>query len=208
MSKLDTVRAFIAVNLSIKATQAVAETQKNLRAEISSLPMKISWVPAANMHVTIKFLGGIDRELGEGVLSSLKKAASEIDSFTVKVGRAGAFPSVDRPRILWVGLEDPDVKLTELYEMVESSLQELGFKREKRSFHPHITIGRVRYGKEDIGSILDGLSREIDEDSRIAGLTLYESRLHRRGAEYKVIGRAFLRDMILDGNGRDNNEAG
>ncbi len=201
MSKLDTVRAFVAVNLSIEATQAVAEVQKRFRAEVSSLPMKISWVPAANLHVTIKFLGSIDRELGDGVLSALKPAVSELDSFTVKVGRVGAFPSADRPRILWVGLEDPNKKLTELYAVVENALGELGFKKENRLFHPHVTIGRVRHGKEDIASILEGLTGETKEESRIAGLTLYESRLHRTGAEYRAMGRVFMRDKVTDENG-------
>ena len=193
MPRLETIRAFVAVNLSIEATQAVVEKRRGLLPEVEKLPMKVSWVPPSNLHVTMKFLGDIDRELGDGIASALAKAGTEIEPFEVSVGEWGSFPSAAKPRVLWVGVEDPSEGLTALHEAVERHLGELGFKKEKRSFHPHITMGRVRKGREDLSPLFEEARDDRSVSSRVEEVVLYESRLMRSGAEYRILGRASLK---------------
>ncbi len=197
MPKLETIRAFVAVNLSVEATNAVGVLQKRLRTELSDLRMKISWIRQPNIHITMKFLGRIDRELGDGVLSAMKKASDEMETFRVRVGNIGAFPSLGRPRVIWVGVKDQEERFVALHEAVERQLETLGFKRDKRVFHPHLTIGRVRRGVEDLEPIIEKITDEVDVESVVDKMTLYESRLHKGGAEYRAIGHAMFNDRAF-----------
>jgi 2'-5' RNA ligase len=79
------------------------------------------------------------------IASRLRSAASGVTPFTVEVGGAGMFPSVSRPQVLWVGVGGDDrPRLLELAARVANELREAGFEPEKRAFHPHLTLGRLR----------------------------------------------------------------
>jgi 2'-5' RNA ligase len=192
MPKLDTLRAFVAINISMASAKAVAEAQRDLRSRLETLPLKISWVPPANIHQTMKFLGDIDKELVEGVLAQLDKAAGRVAPFSVEARGLGAFPNPAKPRVLWIGLDDPQGGLAKLNQAIEESLEEIGIARDKRRFHPHLTLGRIRKGRQDLTEVVDASSEVTFGDSTIAEVVLYESRLRRTGAEYVVLGRAPL----------------
>jgi 2'-5' RNA ligase len=102
----------------------------------------------------------------------------------------GSFPHLRRPRVIWVGIEPDDDRLTSLQARIESGLQEIGFPRDKRRFRPHLTIGRVRSGrgKQALVEVLEAKAAIDLGLLRIDQLTLYESELTPQGAIYTSLG--------------------
>ncbi len=189
MAKLETIRAFVAVNLSLETVRAIAEFQRELRTARELSGTKVTWVPPANMHQTIRFLGNIDKELVEVIAARLEAAAERVAPFAVTARALGCFPSPQAPRVLWVGLVDEESGLTKLYDEVNAELAELGFERERRPFHPHVTLGRVRKGRPDLAALVQENAERTFGTSRVMEVVLYESRLRKGGAEYVALAR-------------------
>lgn len=141
------------------------------------------------MHLTLKFLGNVEpRELAaiDGVLS---RVAGTAQSTHGRLRNLGSFPHLRRPRVLWIGVETGDAALSALHAELDAGLAEIGFAKEKRGSHPHITLGRVRGGRG-----LPVLREAVEARSGIeAGsfaidrLTLFESELRRTGAHHTAI---------------------
>jgi 2'-5' RNA ligase len=97
------------------------------------------------IHLTLAFLAMVDATRVPEIASRLRSATSGVSPFTVEVGGAGMFPSLSRPQVLWVGFGGEErPRLLELAARVARELQQVGFEPEKRAFHPHLTLGRVR----------------------------------------------------------------
>jgi 2'-5' RNA ligase len=141
-----------------------------------------AWVPVENMHLTLAFLGAVDEQRVGEVSSALGRSVEGIADVPAHLDGVGAFPSARRARVLWAGLSDPVGGLAGLAESVLSSLEGVGFPRERRAFHPHVTLARLRQPR---AVSLDGL-----EPAPIAlvvdRIVLYESRLGRPHATYEA----------------------
>jgi 2'-5' RNA ligase len=135
------IRSFIAINLSPgQLTDGISAALASLKSGGAA----VKWVRAENLHLTIKFLGGVDEGLLLGEIGeSLKAAALRRGSFKLTFKGVGCFPDVRRPRVVWVGVDAPD-EFFGLHADIEAAMEALGFKREGREFSPHLTLGRVR----------------------------------------------------------------
>jgi len=187
------VRTFAAVNLSVASVRAMAKLQQTLHEAIKALhPARLRWVPPPNIHVTVKFYGNLFEDQLPAVVDAAREAARGVRPFALVARGLGAFPSAERPRVIWVGLRDGADALSELRERLEEASWALGFEREERPFHPHVTLGRVSGGKVDLSELVaehaeaDGLVSTVEE------LVIYESRLSRRSAEYVARARVPL----------------
>jgi len=136
----NSLRAFIAAEMS----PDVRTKAGSLIVELARAGAEVKWVDPENMHLTIKFLGELPVEEVPEVCHRVAEAVAGVAPFEIALRGAGAFPKPDRPRTLWLGVSDGADSLTDLAERVETSLTTLGFRRESRRFHPHLTIGRVR----------------------------------------------------------------
>ena len=135
------IRSFIAVDLSGEARAELAATVESLnRRGLSG----VRWVRDEGMHLTLKFLGEIDSAMVPKVIDGLNTACRETKPFTLSLDSVGAFPNLQRPRVLWVGLAGDLETLGGLQRNVESRMERLGFPAERRRFNPHVTLGRVR----------------------------------------------------------------
>jgi 2'-5' RNA ligase len=174
------IRAFAALNLSIPVTRRIAEQVERRHAPLEAAGIKVAWVPPANYHLTLKFLGSVPEESLEAAADLLRRRLQGEPPFEARARRLGAFPSEREPRVLWVGVEAGE-PLERVQRAVEAALMELGFDKEERAFHPHVTVGRVK-----IGGPLGELWRSEDDfgASRLTEVVLYESRTLRAGAEY------------------------
>lgn len=178
------IRAFVAVALAPESVRRIAGCIEELAPRLSG----VRWVPAQNLHVTLKFLGWIDERRLAPLANALADALEDFSRFSVNAKGLGVFPGVKRARVLWVGLEGPD--LGRLAERVETALEPLGFAREARSFTAHLTIGRWR----DYTRAPGELQRELDRcaarefgASIIEEVALFESVLHRDGPTYRIL---------------------
>ncbi|MEW6211594.1 MAG: RNA 2',3'-cyclic phosphodiesterase [Acidobacteriota bacterium] len=134
------VRTFICIEIPASIRRRIEELQRALR----SADAQASWVRVANIHLTLKFLGDVERSRIERVIRAVEGAALEIDPFEIEVGGAGSFPSLKRPRVLWVGLTRVADELKRLHREIENRLAGSGFARDEKKFSPHLTIARLR----------------------------------------------------------------
>ncbi|HEB65214.1 MAG TPA: RNA 2',3'-cyclic phosphodiesterase [Chloroflexi bacterium] len=137
---MSVVRAFVAVDLESEITERLAQVLAELRQQVDGRIVR--WVPAENIHLTLKFLGDVSVHNLPLLEDALRAEALGRSAFALSVGGLGAFPSENQPRVLWVGVEAPDV-LMALQRGIESRVERLGYAREKRPFNPHLTLGRV-----------------------------------------------------------------
>lgn len=174
-------RLFVAID----APEWVGRSVAQARALLESDGYRIRWAPPENIHLTLKFLGSREDEQVSEIAGSLAKALEEIAPFSAATDIFGVFPSEKRARVLWLGVRENE-ELRHVYSNVIDALEghedPMGPKAEK-VFHPHITIGRLKFPQSiDI----DKLNSKI----RMAGelivdeVTLYSSRPSERGAEY------------------------
>jgi len=138
------------------------------------------WVARENYHITLKFLG----EVGEEYLDSLFKAGEKVSAmfseFSVETGEFNGFPAKKRARVFFLDLKEKDM-FKKIFIQLEKELVKLNFEKDKREYHPHITLARIK--KFETLPDLKPLVLEL----RIRGFTLYESILRREGPLYKIL---------------------
>ncbi len=178
----DEIRAFVAVEIP----ESVKDFLRELVADLKRFGENVSWTRTEGIHVTLKFLGNVGRDLAPRIESELRAVFSPVTPFELHVRGLGAFPGLARPRVIWAGLRDDSGRLAALASKVETALGPLGFNRENRPFNPHLTLGRVKAGKvgpELISVIRRNLSvsgPSFPADHAI----LFQSILKPSGAQY------------------------
>jgi RNA 2',3'-cyclic 3'-phosphodiesterase len=184
-------RTFLALSFSVAATRKVAEEVERRKAAMSDAGFRVAWVPAANLHLTLKFLGSIGEELVEGVTGACRRVAARHLPFEAKAVGLGAFPSLQKPSVLWVGVEAP-AALAALQRDVEAAMVGLGFDKEERIYHPHVTVGRVKESRGSAEELWKGDA--LLASSSLPEIIVYESRTRSAGAEYVARARVPLGD--------------
>ena len=138
-----TIRAFVAIELPEAVTAALGE----LVGALSAADVRgVRLVRPQGIHLTLKFLGNISDGLVGDIVGTASEAAESSAPFNLELGEVGAFPSVNRPRVLWVGMSGGVGPVLALQECIAESLVPLGFDRESRPFSPHLTVARIRDG--------------------------------------------------------------
>ena len=182
------LRVFMGLPLSPEVRRYVVDITRGL----STMLPEVRWVTPENLHVTLKFIGycGDDRL---GTLIDVMKEASIYLPLTLEVGGIGGFPSQGSARVIWVGAEDEDKKIDELYRYLERGAEKFGFTREKRNYKPHITVGRAKKTPVRIPPGIDSVI-EPGKMLKVDDIVLFRSVLKKTGAEYSVIERVGVRE--------------
>ena len=143
------------------------------------------WVAPQNLHITLRFIGEVDEDVGEDLAAALTAVAAL--PFTVTLRGLGTFGHP--PHALWVGAEDaPSGALAALNGAVESVLVRQGLEPEHRKFTPHVTLARFRnVGMSRLVQYLETHGDLALEPFEVGGFTLFQSHLRPEGAEYERI---------------------
>jgi 2'-5' RNA ligase len=186
------VRAFVAIRMNEQVEQSVAETIDELTHPRDG----VRWVPRANLHITLKFLGpAVDSHQLQRLTGGLHQLAARTAPFEVAARGIGAFPNLEHPRAIWVGLHGVEAgTLAALAARLETVAAEYGFPRETRRWSGHLTIGRV--GDRPIaGKTRQALHVMREREfglSKIESLTLYRSHLGTGAASYEALATFLL----------------
>jgi len=144
----------------------------------------VAWVAPDNVHLTLKFLGGVEAARLAAVAGALAGAVAGCRPFDLTVRGLGGFPTPTRPRVLWAGADEGAAPAAMLARQVDDALVVLGFPAESRAFSAHVTLGRVRAPRSNprLAEALAGgatFGRQC-----VDRLALMRSELSPRGARY------------------------
>ncbi len=214
----ETFRTFIAIEVPAHIRRAIKVHIDQLRSVFPE--MRASWSREDNLHLTLKFLGDVPVKRITSLSEALAGAALTIQPFELKVSDCGMFPPHGKPKVLWIGCADApssspstearDVGISSasaefsssvarpfssppilsLYQAIEDACAAAGFAREARTYHPHLTIARLREAK--------GARALAEHHTRIgfapqtflvSDVVLFRSKLSSKGSEHTALSR-------------------
>jgi len=179
------VRAFIAITPPATLQQTVAEVREVFQR--CNFPWR--WVTPAHIHLTLKFLGNVPAERVTTLIQAMEHTTQGRPAFPLQAKSLGCFPHPSRPRVLWLGLDDPSQALGHLNERLTAALIPLGFPLEDRPFHPHLTLARAQHvgRSSQLWPMLQAYQNRCFGEFLVTQLHLYQSQLQRGGAVYIIL---------------------
>jgi len=186
-----TLRTFIALELPPSVISLLEKVQE----ELKSMRLRAKWVRPGNIHLTLKFLGNITPGDIDKIGGAMIDAADDFTAFDLVAGGVGVFPGIKRPRVIWVGLGGQIQLLFALQRMLEDNLAALGFKKDKRPFKGHLTLGRFRQtvNPNTIRQIMREYANLSSEEFTARRIILFKSDLNPTGAVYSQLQQAVFK---------------
>lgn len=189
------LRLFFAVPVPPAARARVGELIERVQADVGDGKARIRWVRVEGLHLTLRFLGPTPEDRVPPLRASADQIAAREQPFDVQLSGGGAFPSLARPRSLWVGVRDGSERLANLASALTDAAGDCGLVLDTRPFAPHLTIGRtdgVRLGPVAARALehaADGLDVRFTADR----IVLFRSLLGGGPARYEPLHEATLR---------------
>lgn len=179
----DAKRLFIGIRPAVTVVAELGEVCETLarRAQTAGVPIK--WVTPASYHVTVKFLGWARPEVVPAIVDAIRAAAT-VAPFPFTTARLGAFPARDRASVVWAGVDSEPI--ARLARALDDRCAGLGFAREKRAFHGHVTLGRLR-DPRSVSEVILPFAEQVFSETRVHMITLYESVTKPAGSEYRSV---------------------
>jgi 2'-5' RNA ligase len=178
------MRAFFCLPLDADVRAVVGRAADRIRRETH---MAASWVEMSNYHVTLRFLGEIEPQLTVELRNLAARVAESCTPFSLGLRSIGAFPSLDRARVLWVGGETPS-GLRGIAEGLELGLAGLGFPAERKPAVAHVTIARLKGAADPrLEEVVAKVGALATRDCTPGAIILMQSELTPRGAQYAPV---------------------
>lgn len=185
------IRTFVAVETGPDIRGRAAQLIGKLRAAAGD----VKWVDPQILHWTLSFLGDVDRNDIPGVCFAVQRAVVGLPSFDLEARGVGAFPNVDHPRTIWLGVGQGEAEMIELQKRVEQALAPLGFRPEARRFRPHLTLGRARgesRSSSDLAQLLTQHAAHPGGVMSVDEVIVFSSTLERSGPIHDPLATAAL----------------
>jgi 2'-5' RNA ligase len=181
-------RVFCAVELPAIQRELVAEHIAGLRD--ASRDVQITWNCADKLHITLKFIAGIESSRMPKLIRACENAAKETPVFQLALEGAGAFPPHGSPRVLWLGISDPSKSLLKLQSRLEDACGNEGITRDERPYKPHLTIARIRSPKGARSLAARHAEKGLEPSTfEVLEVVLIRSILATGGSRYSVLSR-------------------
>lgn len=185
-------RLFIALPLPDLLRESIQQWQ---RAAQRLMPEGVRWTPAAQWHLTLRFLGDVDPDEVPPLVESLQVACAGQAPLRLSLEGFGCFPSPERPRVFWLGLAGQRTPLEELQARVLERTARWG-QKEDRPFRAHLTVARIRDGspaaRHGLSRVLPRLPALPSEVWVVDRVVLFRSQLHAEGAVHTALHECWL----------------
>ena len=180
----ESVRSFVAFDMD---SESVLNRLTEVQGMLSKTGADLKVVEPKNIHITLRFLGNVATATVEKIFEGMKRV--QFVPFDVKVCGLGAFPDVRYPRVVWAGITEGSDTLRGISTQLEPHLRSLGFAPDPKGFSPHLTIARVRSGRNK-AELARFISENVNYEFgtvRAACLRLKRSDLTPRGPIYSTL---------------------
>jgi len=189
-----TFRGFISID--VEPTEKMHE----LLDELERTGAPLNMVDPSQLHMTVKFLGDTEEDMVDEIVEKTNFALEPYDPFEIDLKGTGAFPHLGFMKVVWIGSEVSSDEtqtskneefdlLSDIAHRVEEELVPLGFNRDDREFSPHITVARVKGGKnkEKLKNTIEKYEDDHFTTWSVEKLTLKKSILKKTGPEYHTV---------------------
>ena len=180
------MRTFIAADFPPDILTKAGKITADLKQEVPGGAIK--WVSTDKMHLTIKFIGDIQKNKITRVKELMTNILHDQPSFKIGIQNLGTYPDINNPRVIWLGITQ-GAPLIEIHKKLDEALTDLKVRSDRRKYSPHLTLARVRRDTDRdtvkvIGDILSRFKVDSLGTITISEITLYKSKLTPQGPEY------------------------
>jgi 2'-5' RNA ligase len=180
----DSIRSFLAFDIE---NDTVLNRLKAAQTRLVQTGADVKLVEPQNIHITIRFLGNITPPMVEKIFEEMKQV--QFTPFNVQLKGVGAFPNPNYARVVWAGITMGADQLKNVFNQLEPRLQKLGFTPDHKGFSPHLTIARVRSGrnKQQLANFINENTGYDFGNVNANCLRLKKSDLTPRGPVYSTL---------------------
>src|SRR5579859_289943 len=133
-------RTFIALEMNTHLQSHLA----GVIHQVAQVLPGVRWVDMAGIHLTLAFLGELTDERLNDAIAATEKVAQHTARFSYRLAHLGIFGPPSRPRIIWMGIDEPTASLMQLHRALHRELEQRGFEMDQRPFSPHLTLARIK----------------------------------------------------------------
>ncbi|MCS7120813.1 MAG: RNA 2',3'-cyclic phosphodiesterase [Nitrososphaerota archaeon] len=153
---MESIRAFISFDVE---EDVVIRNIEDVQEMLINTGASLRLTKPENIHITIRFLGEIPFSMVDEIHGEMEKI--DFRPFDIKIKGLGAFPNLRKISVIWAGISEGVNELRSIFYQLESAMQNLGFKPDPKGFSPHLTIARLKSGrnKEKLAEII----RELED---------------------------------------------
>ncbi len=182
------LRSFTAVPLQPEIRKSLIECSNKLQ----SLPLRAAWTPPERLHITLTFHGELPAEWITKLIPWLEQMVAAKNPFRVSIRGIGVFGRPFSPRVLWAGIEQGREQLVDLQRNVAEAALTAGIELEKRPYHPHITLGRIRRAvspgdRRELQKLLQDFEHREFGSQPVHCITLMHSELASQGVRHAML---------------------
>jgi RNA 2',3'-cyclic 3'-phosphodiesterase len=196
MAGSEQLRLFIAVAIPEDIKAKLAEAQAELRRAMPEHGVR--WTPREQLHLTLRFLGDVEKERVEALGEALRAACRAFGALHLRAERVGFFPNLHRPRVAWAGVHDREERLPVLQQTVDAATREFTAEPKEERFTGHVTLARIkairRPEAEALGKAAAALAESFFGQWTIGHIELMRSVLSPHGATHSMLEAVALAD--------------
>ena len=185
-----TIRVFVAIEIDSEIKNKLSEYLSKLKRTGAD----VKWVSPENIHLTLKFIGYIETGTLINLSRIINDAVSGIGPFSISIGNIGAFPSLEKPRVVFVCVQERENNLLRIYENLDKGVEQLGIRKESKKYVGHITLGRVK-SQKNISKLKNTLNTGTEcyfGLEKVTSLSLIQSKLTPTGPIYSRLNNFIL----------------
>jgi len=197
VSEAETIRLFVAIPVPEAIKENLSVVQRELRQLVPEA--SIRWTPREQIHLTLRFFGGVSSEALPELMGALKNTCESSPPLNLQARGLGVFPPKRDPRVIWVGVYDGQNQLGSLQQRIENATAQFGEKPDEREFSAHLTLARIKHLRShEVRTLRQFVSAQADRacgEWSAGEIELIRSELGSGEARHSIISAYALRNL-------------